>query len=91
VDPDNSETLKDIPVHPTPTYPLEARRQRWTGGALFVMRFRRDGSVEQVVTLKSTDKPVLDQECVRTFLRWHCVPGICTTALMPISFSLSNH
>ncbi len=88
IDPSSSKLLKNVPVHPRPTYPLEARRLRHVGGGLFVMRFRPDGSVEQVVALKSTGRAELDQESIRTFLRWHCLPGFYVTAYIPISFSM---
>ena len=88
IDPEEDQALANMPVHPAPTYPFEARRQRWVGRGLFVMRFHPDGSVKQVVALKSTDHAVLDQECIRTFSRWHCLPGVYTCAYIPISFSL---
>ena len=87
---DPKEALKEMLVHPHPTYPIEARRFGYTGTGLFVMRFREDGSVEQVVALQSVGKPVLDQECVRTLLRWRSVPGFCRTAYIPITFSLTR-
>jgi TonB family protein len=80
--------MANVPVHPHPTYPLEALRQLWTGRALFVMRFRPDGIVEHVVALHSTGHPVLDQECVRTLQRWRCLPGVYTTAYIPVVFTL---
>jgi len=88
IDPDDKQVLRNIPVHPRPNYPLEARINRWVGGGLFVMRFRPDGSVEQVVALKSTGHAELDQECIRTFLRWRCRPGVYHNAYIPISFSM---
>ena len=87
---DPEQVVKDIPVHPYPNYPEEARRNGWTGTGLFVMRFRADGSVQQVVALKSTDKGVLDEECVRTLLRWRCVPRSWKTAYVPITFSMGR-
>lgn len=90
INPPDDEALKNIPVHPTPTYPLEARRQRWVGRGLFVMRFRPDGGVKQVVALHSTDHALLDQECIRTFLRWRCLPGVYTSAYIPVSFSIGR-
>jgi TonB family protein len=82
------EALKEIPVHPYPTYPKEAVRRGWAGTGLFIMRFRPDGTVKQVVALKSTDNPVLDDACVRTLLRWRSVPGACRTAKVPVTFTL---
>jgi outer membrane biosynthesis protein TonB len=66
---DPERVLKEIPVHPYPTYPIEARRQGWTGTGLYIMRFNPDGSMNEVVALKSAGKPVLDEECVRTLMQ----------------------
>ncbi len=90
IDPDGAGAIKNIPVHPAPTYPLEARQKRWVGGGLFVMRFRPDGGMEKVVALKSTGYAVLDEEAVRTLLRWRCLPDVYTTAYVPISFTLDR-
>ena len=90
IDPDGDKALKNIPVHPAPTYPLEARRKRWVGGGLFVMRFRPDGGMEKVVALKSTGHAVLDEEAVRTLLRWRCLPGVYTSAYVPIGFTMDR-
>jgi TonB family protein len=90
IDPDGDEALKNIPVHPVPIYPLEARRKRWVGGGLFVMRFRPDGGMEKVVALKSTGHAVLDEEAVRTLLRWRCLPDVYTTAYIPIVFTMGR-
>ena len=90
IKPEDKEALKNTPVHPNPTYPFEARQHGWTGTGLFVMRFRPDGSMKQVVVLKSTGKQVLDQECVRTFLRWRCLPGVYETAFIPVTFLMGR-
>ena len=84
------EVLKNMPDHPLPTYPFEARRQWRTGGGLFVMRFRADGSVEKVVALKSTGHALLDEETTRTLQRWRCLPGVYVTAYIPISFTIER-
>ena len=88
LEPDSEEIVRNIPVHPAPTYPLEARRKRHVGRGLFVMRFRGDGSMKQVVALKSTGHEEIDQECIRTLMRWRCLPDVYITALVPITFSL---
>ncbi len=90
LDPASAEVVKNFPVHPLPTYPLEARRRRWAGTALFVMRFREDGSVEKVVALRSTGHEVLDDEGIRTLLRWRCLPGVYTTAYIPVTFTTAR-
>jgi TonB family protein len=90
LNPLGNEALKNIPVHPLPTYPLEARRQWRTGGGLFIMRFRQDGSVEKVVALHSAGHVVLDEECVRTLQRWRCLPGVYVTAYIPVAFTMSQ-
>ncbi len=77
-------------MHPSPTYPLETRRRRWFGTGLFVVRFRPDGSVENVVALKSTDHAVLDEEVVRTLRRWRCLPGVYVSAYIPVTFSMAR-
>lgn len=90
LEPGGDEVRKNFPVHPSPTYPLEARRRRWFGNGLFVMRFRPDGSVAQVVALKSTDHAVLDEEVVRTLRRWRCLPGVYVSAYIPVTFSMAR-
>ncbi len=88
IDPGSEEALRNIPVHPRPTYPHEARRKRQVGGGLFVLRFQPDGRMKQVVALKSTGHAEIDQECIRTFMRWRCLPGVYVTAYLPISFTM---
>ena len=39
IDPGSEEALRNIPVHPRPTYPLAARLQRHVGGGLFACAF----------------------------------------------------
>ena len=90
LNPLSKQVLTSVPVHPLPTYPLEARRQWWTGRGLFVMRFRPDGRVEKVVAMKSTGHTVLDEECVKTLQRWRCRPGVYTTAYIPVTFTMSG-
>ena len=90
LDPFGEEVQKNVPAHPLPTYPLEARRQGWTGRGLFVTRFRPDGRAEKVVALQSTGHPVLDQECVRTLQRWRCLPGAYTTVYIPVVFTMGR-
>ncbi|MDQ3197813.1 MAG: energy transducer TonB, partial [Verrucomicrobiota bacterium] len=88
LDPLRKENMANVPVHPLPTYPFEARRKGWAGTALFVMRFRQDGSVEKVVALKSTGHPILDEEGIRTLQRWRCLPGVYFTAYIPVIFTM---
>ena len=88
IDPGSKEALRNIPVHPSPTYPVEARRLGHVGGGLFVLRFQPDGNMKQVAALKSTGHAELDQECIRTFMQWRCLPGVYVTAYLPISFTM---
>jgi TonB family protein len=88
IQPGSVEAISNFPVHPTPRYPAEAQRHGWQGTGLFVLRFREDGSMEKVVTLRSTGHPALDDEGVRTLLRWHCRPGLYMTAYIPITFAM---
>ena len=88
IDPSSEDALRNIPVHPRPTYPLAARLQRHVGGGLFVLRFHPDGRMKQIVALKSTGHAEIDQECIRTFMRWRCLPGVYVTAYLPISFTM---
>ena len=90
LNPLGEEVMKNFPVHPLPTYPLEARRRRWFGTGLFVMRFRQDGSVEKAVALQSTGHAVLDEEAIRTLQRWRCLPGVYVTAYIPVTFTMGR-
>lgn len=90
LDPLGKEVLANVPVHPSPTYPLEARRKGWNGTGLFVMRFRSDGSVEKAVALRSTGHTVLDEECVRTLQRWRSRPDAYRTAYIPVTFTMGR-
>lgn len=67
-----------------PDYPIEACWQRETGYGVFILRFRPDGSVSEIVALKSTGIPALDRQCLATFRLWRCRPGVHTTIQVPI-------
>jgi TonB family protein len=74
-----------------PSYPLEARRLRVIGAGIFMLHFRLDGIADKVVPIRSTGSPILDRECISTFLRWRCVPGAIRAAYVPINFTMNGY
>jgi TonB family protein len=90
VKPGGDEARGNLVYAAHPSYPSEARRQRQTGYGVFVLRFRPDGTVSDVVALKSTGSTILDHECLSTFRLWHCRPGAYTTIQVPIRFTMQG-
>lgn len=94
VSPPDEETVakkkSNLSSAPRPTYPYEARRLGEGGYGVFVIRFEGDGTASRVVTLHSTGSPRIDSQCLKDLLRWRCRPGVYTTILVPINFSVAK-
>ncbi|MEO6971656.1 MAG: energy transducer TonB [Chthoniobacterales bacterium] len=73
-----------------PQYPEEARRQRWSGSGVFVIRFGLAGNATDVVLLKSTGHARLDSEAITTFRTWRCRPGVYKMVIVPIAFRIDQ-
>lgn len=83
-----SEKRRNMLRADRPLYPYVARREGWGGYGVFVIRFASDGSATNVVTLKSTGHLILDNEAMATFRQWRCRPGVYTTVVVPINFTV---
>ncbi len=81
---------RNLVYAPRVFYPYEARRQRVAGSGIFMLHFRPDGTVDKVVPVRSTGSPLLDGECLSTFSRWRCHPGVYTVVQVPIAFTLAG-
>lgn len=73
---------------PRPQYPYVARLERWSGFGVYVIRFAPDGTATKVVVLKSTGRAALDNACLGTLRMWRCQPGVYTTVVIPITFTM---
>ncbi len=60
---------------PEPNYPSRARRQRWQGTALVLLKVHPDGHVLEVRVLESSGHAILDEEAKRALAAWRFAPG----------------
>jgi TonB family protein len=75
--------------HPTPEYPLEARRRHFAGAGVFELSISEDtGEVSSVKVVTSTGYPVLDRAAVKTLKLWKFRPHSVIRVKLPITFSL---
>jgi TonB family protein len=70
-----------------PGYPGPARRSRETGVAVLEAVIGADGGVSDVMVLKSTREPILDEAAVRAVSQWEYDPA--TKAGKPVSVYLT--
>jgi TonB family protein len=75
---------------PKPQYPLEARKQHWTGSGLFRCDIRSDGTVASVNVLQSTGHQMLDQAAVTALRQWRFRPGDMKAIKIPMDFWMNG-
>ena len=82
--------------NPPPVYPDIAIDHGWEGKVLMKVHVLANGKPDNVSVLKSSGKPVLDDEAVRTVKQWSFVPAMRGTTpidgwvTVPISFNLQS-
>jgi protein TonB len=69
-------------------YPALARQWGMEGTAELEFRIARNGSVQDVVVVKSSGFPLLDEASVETIKRAQPLPAIPGTIRIPISYRL---
>jgi len=80
--------------NPPPVYPELAMDNGWEGKVLMKVHVLANGKPDSVSVVKSSGKPVLDSEAVRTVKKWSFVPAkrgetpIDGWVTIPISFNL---
>jgi TonB family protein len=70
---------------PYPRFSYEVRRARPADG-VFELHVRTDGTVSEVVVLRSTGHKVADMEAGATFVKWRFKPGSVKSVRIPLSF-----
>jgi len=84
-------TKKFATFAPRPRYPAEARAHHITGGGLFIMWVRRDGTVSHVAVRRSTGYAILDKSALEAFRRWRFVPGATKPKVeVPLEFVMAT-
>ncbi len=83
----DGEKPRNLILAPTPPFPNEARRTRFTGSGVFMLHFRPDGSVDKVFPARSTGNDAIDADCALSLSKWHCRPGAYTAIFVPIILS----
>jgi TonB family protein len=74
--------------HPTPEYPLEARRKLWKGSGMFELEFdQKTGQVRDVRVIKSTGRAVLDAYSIRALKLWRAKPQSLKVMRVPVTFT----
>ena len=75
--------------HPTPDYPIQARRRHLTRTGIYELRVEDSGEVSAVTVVSSAGYPILDQAAIKGLKRWRFRPHttlVC--AKVPITFSM---
>lgn len=73
---------------PLPGYPYHARSIHMTGEGLFRLLVNEQGRVTSVVPLQSTGERELDNEAVKTYMRWQARPGPKREVDVPTKFTM---
>ena len=73
---------------PSPSYPAEARRKGQTGTVVVQFTVDSSGRVTYANAISPSPWPLLNQEAVRTVLRWRFPPGDFISLERPIVFRL---
>jgi len=81
----------NIPRHPTPKYPLAARKEHLTGAGSFFLEIDTiSGAVTHVTVSKSTGHTILDQAAVAALRQWRFAPHSALEVSIPITFSMDS-
>jgi TonB family protein len=80
---------KGLLLHsPTPDYPIEARRNSWTGRGIFELRFDYEsGRVQTVRVMHSTGHGMLDAHAIAALKLWRVKPHSMHGLRLPITFT----
>jgi TonB family protein len=72
----------------TPDYPIEARRNSWTGRGIFELRFDYEsGRVDSVRIVHSTGHAILDAHAIAALKLWQVKPHSMHGLRLPITFT----
>jgi TonB family protein len=81
----------DVPRHPTPKYPLAARREHLTGAGSFFLEIDTiNGAVTHVTVSKSTGHMILDEAAISALRQWRFAPHSAVEVSVPITFSMDS-
>jgi TonB family protein len=81
----------DVPRHPTPKYPLAARREHLSGAGSFFLEIDTiSGAVTHVTVSKSTGHAILDQAAISALRQWRFAPHSAVEVSVPITFSMDS-
>ena len=85
------ERWKHAIAHPTPPYPIEARRRHITGKGFYHLHVSPEtGEVTSVDILKSAGHRILDDSAVTSLKQWKFRPHTIIGVKVPITFSMSS-
>jgi TonB family protein len=70
---------------PYPMFSYEVRRAQ-PGDGVFELHVRNDGTVSEVMVLKSTGHKVADVEAAATYVKWRFKPGSVRSVRIPLTF-----
>src|SRR5205823_11133936 len=83
--------LRHVLRHPTPKYPLAARKEHLTGeGSFFLEIDTISGAVTHVTVSKSTGHAILDQAAIFALRQWRFAPHSAVEVSVPITFSMDS-
>lgn len=76
---------------PRPAYPLDARRNRYTGSGVALLKIdKRTGYVTSATMLKSIGHKTLDDAVLKAFRHWRFRPGTVSHVKIPISYTIGG-
>lgn len=71
---------------PAPGYPLEARKNNWSGNGIFRAFLDPSGKVTEVRVVKSTGHRVMDSAVTMAVLQWRAKRGPSREVDFPVEF-----
>ena len=92
-EPEPTEAV-EYPDNQKPLYPRVAIQRGWQGTCILELQILEDGTVGNIILLKTTGRKLLDQSAIRTVKYWRFKPAtkkgktIKTKIKVPIEFKL---
>jgi protein TonB len=86
----DEELMRYAIVSPAAAYPEEAQKAKLAGSGLYELRINKAGTTTDVVVVKSSGNPVLDNAAKNSFRKWRFKPATFTRVRVPVSWSVNR-
>lgn len=73
-------------TNPTPDYPIEARKNNWSGSGVFRALVDPSGKVTEVQVVRRTGHRVMDEAVTKAVIKWKANRGPSREVEFPVEF-----